>query len=407
MHIVVRTRRVLAVHPWIHWAVCVALAVAAAVATHGYIARLDAERRSWGTTREVWVTADDVEPGRTDAGDRHGDARRARAARGTDRPTDGAVARQRVTTGEILVDADVATATGPAALAAPGTVVVGLVDPLARNVAVGATVEVSADGVVVCDEATVVAISDEVIQVGRAGARRADRRGRRSRRPGQHPHPPVIDRSRRTREQSAHLGRTLFTRSADPDDHDETRREAEPIRTTGRCGRDHGRGSSQWWPTTTPRAQRGEEVGRHRRSRASRRTPRRARRARGRRCRRRRRGRTRPRTSAARALRLRQRRLGVEHLDGVDEAASGELARAPASAEVAAHRVERMGDVDQPALVADRRAPPRRGRRPNGTRSVRNSPMISPACVRSSSPTTPGTAARRPARPRPRSRCGR
>ena len=63
MHIVVRTRRVLAVHPWIHWAVCVGLAVAAAFATHGYIARLDAERRSWGTTHEVWVSADDIAAG--------------------------------------------------------------------------------------------------------------------------------------------------------------------------------------------------------------------------------------------------------------------------------------------------------------------------------------------------------
>ena len=63
MHIVVRTRRALAVHPWIHWAVCVALAIAAAVATHGYIAGLDAERRAWGTTREVWVTVGDVAAG--------------------------------------------------------------------------------------------------------------------------------------------------------------------------------------------------------------------------------------------------------------------------------------------------------------------------------------------------------
>ena len=165
MHIVVRARRVLAVHPWIHWAVCVGLAVAAAFATHGYIARLDAERRAWGTTHEVWVSAENIAAG---------EPIRATAAAVpvalvppaavTELPDD-AVARQRLTTGEILVGADVATAAGPAGLAAPGTVVVGLVDPLARNVAVGSTIEVSADGVVVCDEATVVAISDEVIQV--------------------------------------------------------------------------------------------------------------------------------------------------------------------------------------------------------------------------------------------------
>ena len=165
MHVVVKVRRVLAVHPWIHWAVCGGLAVGAAVATHGYIDRLDAERRSWGTTRQVWLTVDDVAAGQP-----------VRAT-ATEVPVavvppdaltaspDGAVARQRVTTGEILVGADVATAAGPAGLAAPGTVVVGIVDPLARNVAVGSTVQVTADGVVVCDEATVVAISDDVIQL--------------------------------------------------------------------------------------------------------------------------------------------------------------------------------------------------------------------------------------------------
>lgn len=165
MHIVVRARRVLVVHPWIHWAVCVGLAVAAAFATHGYIARLDAERRSWGSTRQVWVTEGDVAAGAP---------MRATATEvpialvppgAVTEPPDGAIARQRVTAGEIVVGADVATAAGPAGLAAPGTVVVGLVDPLARNVAVGSTVQVSADGVVVCDEATVAAISDEVIQL--------------------------------------------------------------------------------------------------------------------------------------------------------------------------------------------------------------------------------------------------
>ena len=140
MHIVVRTRRALAVHPWIHWAVCVALAIAAAVATHGYIAGLDAERRAWGTTREVWVTVGDVAAGQPV---------RATAAQVpaalvppgavTERPA--SVARQRVTAGEIVVDADLAAAPGPAALAEPDTVVVGLTDPLARNATIGLHVQ--------------------------------------------------------------------------------------------------------------------------------------------------------------------------------------------------------------------------------------------------------------------------
>ncbi len=165
MHIVVRTRRALAAHPWIHWAVCVGLAIAAAVATHGYIARLDAERRAWGTTRTVWVTVGDVaagQPVRATAADVP--AALVPPGAVTEPPGD-AVARQRVTAGEIVVDADVAAAAGPAGLAEPGTVIVGIVDPLARNVAVGSTVQATADGVIVCDEATVVAISDDVIQL--------------------------------------------------------------------------------------------------------------------------------------------------------------------------------------------------------------------------------------------------
>ena len=164
MHIVVRTRRALAVHPWIHWAVCVALAIAAAVATHGYIAGLDAERRAWGTTREVWVTVGDVAAGQPV---------RATAAQVpaalvppgavTERPA--SVARQRVTAGEIVVDADLAAAPGPAALAEPDTVVVGLTDPLARNATIGLHVRVAAEGVVLAETAEVVGLSDDVILI--------------------------------------------------------------------------------------------------------------------------------------------------------------------------------------------------------------------------------------------------
>jgi len=165
MHIVVRARRVLAVHPWIHWAVCIALATAAAVATHGYVARLDAERRSWGTTRQVWVAAADVaagQPVRAIAAD----VPVALVPPGAvDEPPGDSLARQRVTDGEIVVGADLTAAPGPAALAAPDTVVVGLVDPLARNAAVGLHVQIAAEGVVLTESAEVVGLSDDVILI--------------------------------------------------------------------------------------------------------------------------------------------------------------------------------------------------------------------------------------------------
>ena len=68
-------------------------------------------------------------------------------------PPGDAVARQRVTAGEIVVAADLAAAPGPAALADPDTVVVGLTDPLARNVAIGLHVQVAAEGVVLAETA--------------------------------------------------------------------------------------------------------------------------------------------------------------------------------------------------------------------------------------------------------------
>ena len=145
-----------------------------------------------------------------------------------------------------------------------------------------------------------------------------------------------------------------------------------------------GRGRSKWWPTTTPWRRRGQERPTGRRSRASPRRPRRGLGHVG---------------VAAGAgaevvgarevggpvVEVAQRRLGVEHLDGVDEAGLDQLDER-GFGEVAAHRVERVGDVDHAALVADAPAASS-GDTPKGTRSVRNSPMISPAWVRSSSPT--------------------
>ena len=163
MHIVVRARRVLAVHPWIHWSACAGLAVAAALTTHGYLARADAERESWGTTRRVWVATAPVaagEPVAATAVDVPAAIVPSDAV--TDPPGDS-IARQRIADGEIVVAVDLTAAAGPAALADEGTVVVGVADPLARGAAIGLAVRVVADGVVLTDSAEVVGLSDDVI----------------------------------------------------------------------------------------------------------------------------------------------------------------------------------------------------------------------------------------------------
>ena len=78
---------------------------------------------------------------------------------------DGALVRQRIAAGEILTELDVTARAGPAALAEPGTVVVALSDPLARGVVVGLAVQVSADGVVLADDAVVSGVVDDVVFV--------------------------------------------------------------------------------------------------------------------------------------------------------------------------------------------------------------------------------------------------
>ena len=67
--------------------------------------------------------------------------------------------------GEVVVAADLAVADGPAALADPGTLAVGITDPLAHDVRIGLEVQVVSEGVVLADGARVVGVAEEVIFV--------------------------------------------------------------------------------------------------------------------------------------------------------------------------------------------------------------------------------------------------
>ena len=160
-----RLRYELARHPWIRWGIVVALAAAVGVLVRGELAALATQREAWGRSRDVLVADGDLAPG---------DVVRARTVTlpDTARPAaaleslpEGAVARQHVADGEVLVEVDVFDATGPAAGAPAGTVVVGIVDPLMRASSVGDRVLVAADGAVLADEAVIVHIVDEVAYV--------------------------------------------------------------------------------------------------------------------------------------------------------------------------------------------------------------------------------------------------
>jgi flagella basal body P-ring formation protein FlgA len=165
MHVAVRARLVLARRPWIYWAVVAALATIAAVAVHGQLASIEAERDRWGTSRSVLVATRQLEPGDVITAELVALPVAALPAAALVEPPTDAVVRQRVAAGEVLTELDIAHAVGPAALAEPGLVVVALSDPLARNVAAGQRVKVAADGVVLADQAEVTEVIDDVIFV--------------------------------------------------------------------------------------------------------------------------------------------------------------------------------------------------------------------------------------------------
>ncbi len=162
MFVIVRLRIALARHAWIRWIIVLSLATAGGWATHQRVSAIDRERDQWGSTSEVLVAATDLEPGGAvdvelvtlpDAA--------VPPQSLSSLPTDVRL-RQHVVAGEILTQADVTATPGPAGRAEPGTAVVGLVDPLARNTTIGLRVHVVSEGVTLTDQATVVDVVDEV-----------------------------------------------------------------------------------------------------------------------------------------------------------------------------------------------------------------------------------------------------
>ncbi len=165
MHVAARARLVLARRPWIYWAVVAVLAGLAAATVQGQISSIAAERAGWGTHRTVVVSSRHHEPGDPLVAAFAVLPVAAVPDGALDELPGDAVVRQRLATGEVVTGLDLTSRRGPAALAEPGTVVVALSDPLARDVAVGLDVQVSADGLVVADDATIVGIVDDVVFV--------------------------------------------------------------------------------------------------------------------------------------------------------------------------------------------------------------------------------------------------
>lgn len=165
MHVVARARLFLASHRWAYWAIVAAIAAFVALAAHAQFAALDEARAQWDNTQQVLVADIDLNPGDPLELSSIELPLVAVPSSAVAALPDGAQLRQRVAAGEVLVATDLTQVPGPAARAAPGAVVVGLTDPLSRDVSVGLAVQVSADGIVLAPDATVVEVVDDVVFV--------------------------------------------------------------------------------------------------------------------------------------------------------------------------------------------------------------------------------------------------
>lgn len=167
MHPVARLRYLLARRPWLYWLVVVVLAGAIALAVAGAVGGVDDARRAWGATRRVVVASTDLAPG--DALTDRVEVRLLPGpilpARALTEVSPDAVARQHVATGEVLVDVDVAAGHVPVALVPTGWHGVPVAEPVPTGAVVGDRVAATSGGVVLADEAVVVARGDASLVV--------------------------------------------------------------------------------------------------------------------------------------------------------------------------------------------------------------------------------------------------
>lgn len=165
MHVVVTARVFLARRPWVYWVVVAALTALVVVIVRDRLTAIDAQRESWGATQTVLIADHGLEP------DDPIDVSRVDVPLAilppgaiTDLPPDARL-RQHVAAGEILVDIDIRATPGPAGGADVGTVVVAVSEPRSRSLTTGLAVQVTADGIILAERATIVDLADDVVFV--------------------------------------------------------------------------------------------------------------------------------------------------------------------------------------------------------------------------------------------------
>lgn len=164
-----RIRLSIARRPWIRWLVISGIGVLAAWLVFGQLQQVDTARASWSEQREVWVAAIDHSPGDALVAERRTLPLVAISPAAADEIESGTTARQHVRRGEVIVDADLTVASGPAAGADTGQVVVPISDPLltlaSSHLSIGVKVAILSEGIELANNAHIAAIDGDVIFV--------------------------------------------------------------------------------------------------------------------------------------------------------------------------------------------------------------------------------------------------
>ena len=163
-HLVVAARRLFGRHPWLHWAIVAAVALAVAASVLEHTERVDTMRDTWGERRLVWVASRSIEPGRPIIAERI----HVPVAVLPDEPAPeiaGVVARQHIGTGEIVTRTDVVADVGVASLVPDDWLAIPIVESPRVGATVGDRVHVVSDGFVIASDALVVALVDDVTLV--------------------------------------------------------------------------------------------------------------------------------------------------------------------------------------------------------------------------------------------------
>ena len=155
-------RRWLAPRPWVRRVVLVASAAVFVTAVADHRHDLTAARAAWGDTKPVWVARTDSVAGEPISAELVELPLAVLPGRPTDADPNGVVARQSLTTGEVVVAVDVAPDGAPADLIPGGWLAVPIAEATEAHARVGERVVVTTDGVIVSDRALVVDTNDGV-----------------------------------------------------------------------------------------------------------------------------------------------------------------------------------------------------------------------------------------------------